>query len=117
MYAVQGEEFQLIVSIVALLLLDRRYPASMRPCKASLVQNGFAAAAHRPRPARLAPVRAQKSESDDITRDEFMEELSTMKYRFQKPTKAQRLALEIGWKLSGAKRAQVRERCMQISDM
>ena len=85
----------------------------MRLCNTNLVQRAFAAEAH-PRPARLAPVHAKKSESDDmrIKSDEFMEELSTMKYRFRKPTKAQRSSLEIGWKLSGAK---VRERGMQAS--
>jgi hypothetical protein len=54
---------------------------------------------------RLRPLWASKRDKDDkiIDDSQFMEELSTMKYRYQKPTKAQRSSLEIGWKLSGAK--------------
>lgn len=72
-------------------------PPAMRLCNARpVVQKGLA----RPRQARLSPLHARHPENDDRLRDDFMEELSTMKYRFQKPTQAQRSALEIGWKLS-----------------
>jgi hypothetical protein len=92
---VQGLHY---ISIIVYLLV---VPFSgMRTCKAAACVHTGCVARKVRWARRAAPVAATSRDRDDMLRDEFMEELSTLKFR-KVPSKAQRNALEVGFKLSG----------------